>query len=496
MSLYDMLSHPPDMTVAIGNPTGTWTPAKRTITPSREQPSANRSAHAPASKSSRCPTVEAGEADETGRIPRVLSGINLRGTSINPLKGEILQALKGIFPSTTNIAVGNLNAYLYFGVRQMPDEPWPLTVCGVPITIGADDATGRGPLFPLQNIGMPGVTMCDELDARKAQLTETEFRHLARAVVKQFRENYPNIRLVEVMLTSDGSMFIVVRDEVDISMAVRATLPGKVARCITVYMKDCEFHRPKWADRKAQRVINPQPVTGVIDTTAYDVVRPGVMITSTALRDHGHPATYATTSGIFVQNAAGDPFMTAASHGIGEYETVLQPMLNAGKKIIGRAVHEIAFTDISLMTIADGVQWTNETFEDVSGAVPRFIRLLGEHADDEVMRYNEIYMNSAFTGNMRGLIVAHSIKLECEPPVHPMEEDIDYIMYKWVFTGQIEGREGTAPQLPDATCGSAIWDDDGIVQGFFHYHITQGAWAGFAATVSASEVVKAGYRLA
>jgi hypothetical protein len=52
--------------------------------------------------------------------------------------------------------------------------------------------------------------MCDELDTRKAHLAETEFRHLAQTVVKQFHENYPNIRLVEVMLTSDSSIFIVV----------------------------------------------------------------------------------------------------------------------------------------------------------------------------------------------------------------------------------------------------------------------------------------------
>jgi hypothetical protein len=88
-----------------------------------------------------------------------------------------------------------------------------LIVPPVPITISTS-ATGRGPFFPLHNIGRPGITMCDELDARKAHLTETEFRHLARTVVKQFHENYPNIRLVEVMLTSDGSIFIVVGDHV------------------------------------------------------------------------------------------------------------------------------------------------------------------------------------------------------------------------------------------------------------------------------------------
>jgi hypothetical protein len=84
-----------------------------------------------------------------------------------------------------------------------------LIVPPVPITISTS-AIGGGPLFPPHNIGRPGITMCDELDTRKAHLAETEFRHLAQTVVKQFHENYPNIRLVEVMLTSDSSIFIVV----------------------------------------------------------------------------------------------------------------------------------------------------------------------------------------------------------------------------------------------------------------------------------------------
>lgn len=49
---------------------------------------------------------------------------------------------------------------------------------------------------------------------------------------------------------------------------------------------------------------------------------------------------------------------------------------------------------------------------------------------------------------------------------------------------------------PDGTCGSAIWDHDGTILGFYHYYIADGPYAGFACFVSASEVVDAGYHLA
>lgn len=70
------------------------------------------------------------------------------------------------------------------------------------------------------------------------------------------------------------------------------------------------------------------------------------------------------------------------------------------------------------------------------------------------------------------------------------------MVYNWMYTGQVEGAGNGIAQPPDGTCGSPIWDDDGIVIGFFRYHIIEGQWAGFCASVSASEVVDAGYRLA
>lgn len=66
-----------------------------------------------------------------------------------------------------------------------------------------------------------------------------------------------------------------------------------------------------------------------------------------------------------------------------------------------------------------------------------------------------------------------------------------YVLYNWAYLGQ---EEDTTDKLrpPDATRGSSIWNDDGVVLGFYHCCQRDGPFARYAATVSASEMVKVG----
>jgi hypothetical protein len=423
----------------------------------------------------------------------ILLPVDLRDPKVNPLGKDVVPMLRGIFPGTTEIVVGMGNGYVHFKVKEMPKTPWPLTVGGIPITIGTD-AVGRGPLFPRAALGRPSLSICNDFNGSEG-FSNIEFRRLGAAVVTEFRKNSPDIRLVEIIFTMDRAFYIIVGNESNIGPAIRNKLPGRIAGCFTGYLHDREIHRPKWVDRKAKREIEPHPVMGVVDTTAYEVVRPGVMICSKALKDHGHPATYSTTSGVLVKNVVGNRFMTAAAHGIGENETVYQPLTDGEKKVLGRTVQEISFTDVSLVALEDGVEFINENFENSSGVVPRLTRLFGENPDGALLSFTPVYLNSPYTGNMEGSLVASSLKVECHPPIHPVEEAPSYVAYDWVYTGQVEGSGDTSAQPPNGTCGSAIWDDDGVVIGFYHYHIADGRFAGFAISVSASEVVKAGYCL-
>ncbi|KAK0709346.1 hypothetical protein B0T26DRAFT_805084 [Lasiosphaeria miniovina] len=210
------------------------------------------------------------------------------------------------------------------------------------------------------------------------------------------------------------------------------------------------------------------------------------------LDDHpgAPPAVFSTTSGVLVQNAAGDTFMTSASHGIGEGGTVWHA--DRPDRTISETVVEIPFTDVSLLKLKDDVVFVNKIFETDAGAVPQFTRL--KTSTDELSYGSLCYLNSPYTGNMDAVLVANSIRyFETSP--YLTESQLAYNLYNWSYTGQKEGNEGKF-QPPDGTCGSVIWNDEGVITGFYHYHIEDGPWAGFALSASASAVVDAGYSLA
>jgi hypothetical protein len=125
------------------------------------------------------------------------------------------------------------------------------------------------------------------------------------------------------MLTCERTIYLVLEDYADIS-SLRITLPGRIARCPVGYLTNHELHRPLWVELPAQRQVEPQPISGVVDDTTYDILRPGALISSKILTEHGHPAVFSSTSGILVQNNSGNCFMTASSHGIGDDGNVWQ----------------------------------------------------------------------------------------------------------------------------------------------------------------------------
>lgn len=148
--------------------------------------------------------------------------------------------------------------------------------------------------------------------------------------------------------------------------------------------------------------------------------------------------------------------------------------------------------DIAFVELGKDIPFVNQTFENTSGVTPRFSRLLGEYPEDDLKRLqvHGVYLNSPFTGDMEGTVVGMSARLtSCSKDAEP-----SFVLYNWAYTGQVEG--ANRPMIHDGTCGSAIWDDDGVIVGFFHYYIAAGPWAGFAVSVSADEAVKAGYKLA
>lgn len=396
--------------------------------------------------------------------------------------------LYNIFPGTRNVCPGRNRSFLSFQLEDLPQSPWPLTVGGLPITISAG-MKGKGPLFPKQRLSPSKINICQDFAGRDIA-SPTVLLELTKRTNEEFKKAVPHVRLIELMRATDGSLYAVV--DVPNLGAVFNSLPAKIANNFVGYMQDHEIRRPEWANRPAKRDIAPQPTQETIDDTLYDTLRPGVIVCSRTLKDRADPARFSTTSGVMVEgNQSGSRFMTAASHGIGR-EEIWQVGRSGEGRAIGEAVQEISFTDVSLVQLKQGINFENETFENSDGQSPHFTRLFGEDQGDTKVD-GICYLDSPYTGAMEGVVVMTSVKPERS--THSVEHEIDYILYSWLYTHQEEDAiDNFRP--PNGTRGTTIWNDDGVILGFYHYYLQGGPWAGYSVMVNAMEVLKAGYHLA
>ncbi|KAK4152132.1 hypothetical protein C8A00DRAFT_35209 [Chaetomidium leptoderma] len=408
-------------------------------------------------------------------------------------EGDVAPVLYNIFPGTVDVAhMGNFRSHILFVVRELPPAPWPLTVGGLPITIVDDDERGRVLLFPRQNTGNLSRSICREGFDTEGLPSDDDLCKLAVRVSSEVQRVVPSLRILELMFTTERTFYVVLENRIQIRN-IESMLPGSIANCLVGYLNDEDMRRPRWAaDLQAKRPIEPPyPVFGrSIDDTAYDTLRPGVMICSRNPSYHRHVNTVPTTAGILVENGVGDRFMTAASHGIGPHGTVALPSPpgEVDGKAIGKAAVEIPDTGVGLVELEKDVEFLNETFEDSVGGVPAFSHMV---TSQEKPKGRFSCLNSPYTGNLEGTIVMKSARLRS---TSTPKGRLPYVAYLWSYCGQEEDNEDKV-RPTDGSCGSAIWDENSIVRGFYHYHVAEGLWAGFSAAVSASEVVDAGYRL-
>ncbi|CAH0052225.1 unnamed protein product, partial [Clonostachys solani] len=334
------------------------------------------------------------------------------------------------------------------------------------------------------------IRICQDLDGRAHSISSTtSYRNLGDTVIRGLFTHSPHLAVVEIIFDAERTFHIILQDNIDIP-SICSKLPGNIARCWARYLNERDLHRPK--GRQASRGTLPDPTQGTVDKTPYETLRPGVAISSPIAANHSQ--SLVTTSGVMVQNFAGDRFMTAASHGIGRSRRLFQAQPVGDPKEIGEAVVEISFTDVALVQLNNGINFENTPFDQEGEDIPNFTRLLGEVADDRIDMSLEVTLNSPFTGVIAGVVIALSFKLTSVPPVHPTEDALSYNIFMWSWAGQ--NTLGTQPRVPDSVCGSAIWDSNGRIIGFFHFYVEEGPWAGYCASISADEVVRAGYRLA
>ena len=411
--------------------------------------------------------------NESWHVKHILLPFDLRDKKIDIFADDVLSLLKNIFPGTLEIGEGRCRSQLTFDVDKMPSGPWPLTIGGLPFTISSHDQ-GRGLICSAQKLGNLRISICQEYEVN---FCESNLRILAADVQANFQENLPEIRILELIFSSAHTFDIVLEDHVSID-SMRNKLPGRIALCPVGYLRERDLCRPLWTDISAKRQIQPQPINNIIDDTVYDIIRPGVLLSSRVTRGHAHPVIMSTTAGILVQNSKGDRFMTGAYHGIeNEVWQTQQPT-----RIIADVVEEIPSMDISILKLRDGIIFVNETFEDENGDTPKFNRFINPDDDVNHMVTN---LNSPYTGNMEGTIFMRSYRFEGNDK---------NMLYNWTYMGQDDSFvQRYMP--PDGICGSVIWDDDGAILGFIQHYVDSGPHKGYCLSMNATELARAGYTL-
>lgn len=417
---------------------------------------------------------------------QVILPFDLRDHSINALGPDMLPLLQNIFPDTIEVARTVFG--LAFALETLPPKPWPLTVGGLPVKIWTE-TEGRMTMFPRFPAGQSQVQACKDFNlGGERKLTWTQLEKIGTTLVQHLSKENPNVRISEVLAPYDGNFYVVLSNDVSIS-ANLSKLPRRIAGRFAFYLLDQDIGRPAYAsDLFARRTLQPDPLSQLVDDTAYDTLRPGVMVCSP---DGG--GCIQTTAGVCVRDKHGNEFMTVASHGIGNTSRICYPPPGT-QRTFGSPILEVPYTDIALVKLHDDVNFSNQTFDNPEGVTPIFSHLQGENQNDNIIDqglYTSVFMNNPWTGYLDGQLVASSVRMLA--PEYRGEEGLEWVRYDWSF----QGDDGTV-QSPPSACGSAVWNDRGKILGFYQFHIVEGQLAGFCVSGSASHLVNfgEGYRLA
>jgi hypothetical protein len=359
--------------------------------------------------------------------------------------------------------------FLVFCLKVLPPEPWPLTVAGVP-SYFTTDRNDDGPTPPIKRSSKSNIRISPEIDGR----------HVGEGVDDVFalvREFFIKARIsITEMQYWNNFLVIVLEDRV----TTLDKVPRAIARCPCYYLFEDEMGRPR--DFPAHRI--KEPTRDIADNGGYDILRPGVMLSSGK-----HPTEdveVLTSSGVLVRDRLGNQYMTVASHGFPFGDKVFHPL--AAHREIGQVIMKITYTDIAIVKLHEGVQFVNVTFENTLIGGPSIqLRQFVRAKETQIGSY--IYMDNPFTGFVEGIYGPHSmLRMRSDDPYEPKQK---WIKTRWDYFGQ-----GSSRRMVDGICGSAIWNDQGMVVGFFRYAPNSGHFKDWCLSVSAEHVIDSGYCMA
>ncbi|KAJ5885213.1 hypothetical protein N7495_009723 [Penicillium taxi] len=265
-------------------------------------------------------------------------------------------------------------------------------------------------------------------------------------LVHQFFEE-ADIPITEVQSWGHLVIIILENDTGDLMTKV----PRSVAGCNCFYLFEDMMDRP--ANLSAERI--REPASTQPDDSAYEIIRPGVMLSSVPHPEQGWRLQ--TSAGVLIKDHLGYEYMTAAAHGFPGL--LMSPYVYCANSstIIGEMIIEINSTDIALVKLKPGVQFQNEPFENT--VVPGALFKLEGLSTTETTIGDSIFMDTSFTGYVEGTRGAQS---KFRVPSDSNNPKQIWIQCAWDYIGQ-----NSSTILPDGICGSAIWDNSHDVVGFF-----------------------------
>ncbi|KIW18100.1 hypothetical protein PV08_02387 [Exophiala spinifera] len=374
--------------------------------------------------------------------------------------------LSSIFPHTTTLTFdGN---FIAIHVDTLPPKPWPLSVAGVPLYLYQE--RGRIPMPEARPAWESKVRIGQDQNGRNMK----DWTPLFNIIKDHCRDI--GVSITEVIYFPDSVYIVLEHRDTDYKI-----LPRLAGGIMCFYMFEDQMGRP--STPQARRLHDPAP--GDPDVSKYDALQPGLRVSSAYLPDK--PDKFlGTTTGVLVKDQVGNKFMTVAAHGFPpECGTSVYHALPSTGRDIGELIMEVTHTDIALVKLQDEETFSNTTFQN--DLTPEPVQLKKFVRCEEYQRQSIIHLDSPDTGFIDGQYMAPSYK------AIPVDEGLPKL--KWVSTTWYYMGEDSGTNLPAGMCGSAIWDEDGNVLGFFKYAPLNGAMVNWCNGVAADELINRGYTL-
>jgi hypothetical protein len=281
------------------------------------------------------------------------------------------------------------------------------------------------------------------------------------------RDFFVNVRIPITEIQFWGRLVIIVLGSNTGGDVLRA-VPKSIARCQCFYRFESEIGRPT-------TLLTKEADPRTIDETQYDSLRPGILLSS---GPNDQEEEKRTSSGVLIRDQQGVQFMTASSYGFTSPGQVYHP--NSSGQAIGEVTTKISNTDIALVKLNEGVNFANDLHSSSPFALQPFIRAAETRLGDPV------FFNAPFTGLVTGTKMAHSLR--CIPTDNSLEPEKAWMRCSWNYMGQNSNCD-----MAEGFRGSAIWNEEHRVLGFFLYAPAEGLFGDYCLSIAADHLLEKGY---